>query len=266
MRMRAALFVCIALVLSQQAIAQEFEDNPLFPRPRARRIFIGPIVGYNDNFNSGGFLTLGQPALATPDCGAFNQGTGNGILAGLTAEYWFKEGGTDVAPVPRVLRAKTRNVQFARRPEPYFDETTSQEVWFAANRNVESKYNLINLEVQYKYNLPSLPHFGVAIGPKFGLLSSSNYVQTQTLLPENGTTGNFTFKGLNTNVESIVPSGPIAGASTFRLGLIASLQYEALLGPFLVTPRISYDLGVTKIVSSWEVSSLIGSIELKYGL
>src|SRR5579862_4411781 len=70
MRMRAALYILFAFFISQQLIAQEavIPDNPLFPNPRPKRIFIGPIVGYNSNFHSGGFLTLGAPSLNVPDC------------------------------------------------------------------------------------------------------------------------------------------------------------------------------------------------------
>ncbi len=270
MRMRATLYLCLVLVLSQQAFSQELEDNPLFPRPRARRIFIGPMIGYNDNFNTGNFLTLGGPVSGIPDCGEFNQGSGNGLLFGLTAEYWFKEGGPTSLQFRVYYEQKPGTFNSTGSTEPYFDPNLNNgaggDVYFYPLRNVQSKYNLINFEVQYKYNLPGLPHFGVAIGPKFGLVSSSNYVQTQTLLPAPGTSGTFDFAGLGSNEQTIVPSGPISGASAFRLGLIGSIQYEALLGPLLVTPRISYDYGVTKVVSAWQINSLIGSIEFKYGL
>ena len=268
MRIRAALLLCAALVVSQQVLAQEIEDNPLFPRPRARRIFIGPMVGFNDNFHSGGFLTLGGLVANQPDCGSFNSGTGNGILGGIAAEYWFKEGGPTSLQLRIYYEQKPGNFTSVSVPEPYFVPATGTTEYFDLNRQVTARYNLINLEVQYRYDIPGLPHFGVAIGPKFSLVSSTYYEQKQTLQPAPGYSGTFTFPD-GTPTQEIVPGGPIpasANPSGFRLGLVAALQYELLEGPFLVTPRIWYDLAVTKVVSSWAVSTLAGSIEIKYGL
>lgn len=261
MRMRAALYMLFVLLASQQLFAQEavIPDNPLFPNPRPKRIFIGPMVGYNSNFHSGGFLTLGAASLQVPDCGDFTTGGGNGFLAGLAAEYWFKPGGATALQLRVYYEQKPGKFTNSGTPLPYFDPNTNTLLYFNRDYEVDAKYNLINVEITYKYDIPGLPHFGVEIGPKFGFLMSSQYHQFQTISP-----AGFTFDN-GSNQEDLVAPENIPGASSFRFGLKAGLQYEALLGPMLVTPAIWYDLGVTKVVDSWTVSSLAGSIEFKYG-
>jgi|SRR5579883_1115786 len=261
MRMRAALYILFAFFVSQQLIAQEavIPDNPLFPNPRPKRIFIGPMVGYNSNFHSGGFLTLGAPSLAVPDCGSFNTGGGNGILAGLAAEYWFKPGGATALQLRVYYEQKPGTFTSTGTPIPYFNTTNNQLLYFQRDYEVQAQYNLINVEITYKYDIPGLPHFGIEIGPKFGFLMSSQYHQYQTLTP-----AGFVFPN-GSNQDDIVPTENIPGATSFRFGLKGGLQYEALLGPVLVTPAVWYDLGVTKVVDTWTVSSLGGSIEFKYG-
>ncbi|HET7152139.1 MAG TPA: outer membrane beta-barrel protein [Candidatus Kapabacteria bacterium] len=261
--MRAALYILFVLFASQQLLAQEAQipDNPLFPNPRPKRIFIGPIVGYNSNFHTGDFQTLGNAAYATSaDCGSFTTGGGNGFLAGLAAEYWFKPGGATALQVRVYYEQKPGNFDNTGAPLTYFDTVTATPIQFSRNYHVQAKYNLINLEITYKYDIPGLPHFGVEIGPKFGFLMSSQYYQYQDI-----PTPGFVFQATGTNKQDLVPAQNIPQASSFRFGLKGGLQYEALLGPVLVTPAIWYDLGVTKVVNSWGVNSLAGSIEFKYG-
>ncbi|MGH7954432.1 MAG: hypothetical protein ACREOZ_00570, partial [Gloeomargaritales cyanobacterium] len=140
--MRAALYFLFVLLLSQSLLAQEetAADNPLFPNPRPKRIFIGPIVGYNSNFHSGGFRTLGGAGLSAPDCGDFTTGGGNGIIAGLAAEYWFKPGGPTALQFKVYYEQKPGNFNQQGADLPYFDPTTNTIITFHANHNVQAKY------------------------------------------------------------------------------------------------------------------------------
>ena len=259
--MRSAFSLLLILLTVQMVSAQDdTPDNPLFPKPRPKRFFIGPMVGYNSNFHSGGFQTLGGPGLDAA-CGDFTTGGGNGILAGLAAEYWFKPGGPTALQMRVYYEQKPGTFEQNAGQSPIVD-TAGNVHLFTLYHHVEAQYNLVNVEVQYKYNFPGT-RFGVAIGPKFGFMLSSHYHQYQQLTGDNGE--QFIFAANGKDAIDLVPDTAIAGASTFRFGLVAHVQYEFLLGPFLVTPRVLYDLGITKIVSGWTVSSLAGTIEIKYG-
>lgn len=261
--MRSAFSLLLILLTVQMVSAQDdTPDNPLFPKPRPKRFFIGPMVGYNSNFHSGGFQTLGGPGLDVA-CGDFSKGGGNGILAGLAAEYWFKPGGPTALQMRVYYEQKPGTFDQTGSLASLVDPTDGSVHNFFVVHHVEAKYNLVNIEVQYKYNFPGT-RFGVAIGPKFGFMISSDYHQYQQLTPDK--VGEvFHFQNGTDKIDLVPAAGLIPGASTIRFGLVAHIQYEFLLGPFLVTPRILWDQAVTKIVSGWSVSSLAGTIEIKYG-
>jgi hypothetical protein len=264
-RFPVALFFVFATAVSVQA--QDLADNPLFPRPRPKRIFVGPMAGYNSNFHSGGFHTLGtDAALANPECGEFTTGKGNGILGGLAAEYWFKPGGPTALQMRFYYEQKPGEFNSTSSPLPYVNPTTGEVRSFNRTYAVKSTYDIFNVEVQYKYNLPG-SRFGVAIGPKFGFHMKSSYNQTESLsdgmmfIQPNANGGNDT---LPTIVLADYPT-KIPDVSGFRLALLAHVQYEVLVGPFLMTPRVLYDLGITKVTGQWGISSLAGTVEIKYG-
>ncbi|MDB5035653.1 MAG: hypothetical protein JWQ98_2894 [Chlorobi bacterium] len=82
-------FICaVLLALPVTATAQRSDETaettstPIEPIPLRARFLIGPRVGANRNFHSGGFRTISEA-----DCPKFAQGSGFGYLAGLTAEY-----------------------------------------------------------------------------------------------------------------------------------------------------------------------------------
>jgi len=259
----AFFFIVFIVSLSCPLLAQELNDNPLFPQPRPKRFFIGPLVGYNSNFHGGGFLTLGGSNIAgNPDCGQFTTGSGNGLILGISAEYWFKKAGNTSLQFDVYYEQKPGSFTSVGGSQELWDTSTNQLVSFTNTRYVKATYNLLNFEVLYKYNIPGLPHFGVSLGPKVGIVMGSSYVQYEQLTP------GFAFKLPNGNyqTDTIVnaPNG-IPSASGIRFGLKASIQYEALVGPFLFTPAISYDYGITKIVSSWSVSTLAATLAIKYG-
>lgn len=264
--MRSAFALLFIFITVQFVAAQEdIPDNPLFPKPRPKRIFVGPMVGYNSNFHSGGFRTLGAAGLSDAECGDFTKGSGNGLLFGLAAEYWFKPGGPTALQLRVYYEAKPGKFTSESSPLPVVDTAKGDIYYFTRTHTVEAVYNLLNVEIQYKYNLPGT-RFGVAIGPKFGFLSGSEYYQVQSVPAGFGFPNPADTTQL-VNELVLVPRGPIPEVAGFRLGIVAHLQYEVLLGPFLVTPRVLYDLGVTKVSSaaSWAVSSLAGTVEIKYG-
>ncbi len=266
MSTRLPVAFLLVLLATASVSAQEMADNPLFPRPRPKRIFIGPLVGYNSNFHSGGFNTLGAgAALADPACGSFTTGSGNGIIAGLAAEYWFKPGGPTALQMRFYYEQKPGQFTTTTAPQQVLNLQNNQLNTFSGTYTVKSTYDIFNVEAQYKYNLPG-SRFGVAIGPKFSFHMKSSYSQVETLTPgfkfivPNSSGGKDTVDAI-----TISDASPIPDVKGFRLGLVAHVQYELLLGPFLVTPRVLYDLGITKVTGSWGVNSLAGTIELKYG-
>ena len=264
--MRSAFLLLFAFLFVQFAAAQneDIPDNPLFPKPRPKRFFVGPIFGYNKEFHSGGFRTLGGQGLSDVECGDFQDGGGNGIILGLTAEYWFKPGGPTALQMRAYYEEKPGFFTSTSTPLPLVDTVTNIIHYFQRTHEVTATYSLMNIEVTYKYNFPG-SRFGVAAGPKFGFPMKSSYKQVQKVDP------GFFFPDPNDTTarpsEQVLVNSPdeIPGVSGFRFGLLAHIQYEILMGPFLVTPRIFYDLGVTKVSGDWSVSSLAGTVEIKYG-
>src|SRR5688572_357454 len=89
--------VALLLVPAPQALAQPaLGSNPIEPDWPKASVLIGPVIGLNRNFHTGGFRTV----TADESCPVFEQGSGWGFLGGLTAELLL---GESWSLIPRLM-------------------------------------------------------------------------------------------------------------------------------------------------------------------
>jgi hypothetical protein len=252
MRMPIALCLLVLFFASPQLRAQE--NQP--------RWFLGVVGGYNADYHSGTtqFFTFGDiPGLNSWPTPAAN-GNGNGIILGLAGEYLFTNDGSTSLQFKLYYERKPGIFNWNGTHTSYYDSTTNQLYDYYQRFEVDATYDLFNIEILYKYNIPFLSHAGISIGPKFGIVTGSSYTQYSTLYPSFRTFPD------GASTEYLLPKEDIPGAIPYHLGVKLGAQYEILLDRFLITPAISYDYGITKIVSSWQVNTLAGTVDVKYGL
>jgi hypothetical protein len=247
--MRSTFYFLVLLFVSQQISAQT--DQP--------RLFIGIIGGFNKNYHSGTFSLPDTNGLEIKTPG---MGTYNGSLYGLAGEYWFTENGTTALQFNIYYEHKPGNFLWIGTPVTFYDTTSNQTYIYSRNHELDIVYDLLNFEALFRYNI--LPYFGISIGPKFGVVTYTQYILYQIinhiqgiyLLPEE----------IGQSEYLIQPLKPIPSAYVYHLAIKLSLQYELLLGNFLITPAVSFDYGVTNIAPSWSVNTLAGTVDVKYGL
>jgi hypothetical protein len=248
--MPIALCLLVLFFASPQLRAQE--NQP--------RWFLGVVGGYNSNIKAGWLETIGQHGeILDYDGGGSNL---NGMLLGLSGEYWLTDNGSLTLQVKFYYEQKPSGFEIAGVPFGYFDTTNSRvEPYYQFPYPAyQTTYNLINVESLVKFNIVS--RLGISIGPKLGYVITKKYSESGIAYyyaPSSNVTPPYLPDTLNS-------SGNIPGAHSFRLGLQIGLQYDFLLGNFLITPEVSYDIGETTIAGSWYVNTLAGTVDVKYGL
>ncbi|HZV12701.1 MAG TPA: hypothetical protein VFA55_05755 [Candidatus Kapabacteria bacterium] len=249
--MRTALFLLVLLFASLQLRAQEIQP----------RLFLGVIGGYNSDYHNGGFMSYFDSTGTLRN--AMNNpasGNGYGIIIGMAGEYWFNDEGSTSLQFKMYFEQKPGSFTWTGMPHPYYDSTSGQNFFYWINKRVKVQYNLLNFEFTYVYDVPFLSHFGVSIGPKFGVVTYTSYYDYDTIMP-----APFVFGALNSNTMLIVDQS-IPSAYAMRLAVKLGLQYELLVDRFLITPAVWYDYGITKIAPGWQINTFAGTVDVKYGI
>ncbi|MEP7218208.1 MAG: outer membrane beta-barrel protein, partial [Bacteroidota bacterium] len=152
-------------------------STPIEPIPLRARFLIGPRVGGNRNFHSGGFRTISEA-----NCPKFAQGSGFGYLAGLTAEY---VGGSHWGIIPAIT--------YESRPGRFSQQLANIKVGLAGfpdpvDQTIEASsdiaYRMVNMEVLYKYEFAFNRSFrvSVAAGPAAAAVLGGKITQAQDLV------------------------------------------------------------------------------------
>jgi hypothetical protein len=94
-------------------------------------------------------------------------------------------------------------------------------------------------------------------------------ITTSVKLPDGSTVPNVRFE--NGTMDEILQDGPITNVNSLRLGALLGVGYDISLSDrAVIAPMFTYDLPLNVIRSTlatnWKISSLFGSIELKYKL
>ncbi len=268
----AAIVVALLCTFSAHAQDNAGNDNPLDPTQPKSQVLVGPTIGINRNFHSGGFRVIDEP-----NCPVFEGGTGWGFLAGLSAEFQL---GESWSIIPR-FTYESRPGEFQQKLQdvpvllPSLDPNADPTV---VNQTVSTTstitYSLLNLDVLYKQEFWMIGK-GVRIsavaGPAFAYVIGGKNRQVQDLeSPANARFINpdkARYAEENNGRRLIFFDGDIPGRNAMRMSLKAGLQGEVGLfnNAWIMCPAVYYDLGLTKVTNaeSWNLNSLIFQVDFR---
>jgi hypothetical protein len=258
-----------ALLLAPAGTAVAQGSSPIdFEVPRAS-VLVGPVVGVNRNFHTGGFRTI----TADESCPMFEKGSGWGFLAGITAELLL---GEKWSLIPRLTYESRPGSFTSELPDalvliPGQNGQQNQIVTQTVTAASEVTYSLINMELMYKQEVADLGgmRIGVAAGPAFGIVIGGNNRQVQDLVePQNARfTNPQGFPTENSGRRIIFFDGAIPERSGMRLSLKAGLQAEVGLfgNAWIMTPGLYYDYGLTDVTGAenWQLNTLMFMVDFR---
>jgi hypothetical protein len=262
----AGCVLALAGFASANAQGTGESSNPLdFNVPKSQ-VLVGPVVGVNRNFHTGGFRVIDEP-----NCPVFEQGGGWGFLAGLTAEFQL---GKSWSIIPRIT--------YEQRPGSFDQELPDVDVLVPGSlepvkqtvtTSSEISYNLLTAEVLYKQEFAQIGkglRIGAAIGPTASYIMGGKINQTQDLVePENARFSNPEGKPVTNNGRTIIfaEDADIPGVSSTRFSIKAGLQVEFGLfkNAWIMTPGAYYDFGLTDVTGNenWSLSSILFMVDFR---
>jgi hypothetical protein len=265
------LLAALSAIPTPQLFAQEGESNPLDPvQPRAM-LLLGPTIGVNRNFHTGGFRTI----IADASCPVFNEGSGWGFSAGVSAEFLF---GESWSIVPRILYEQrpgsfTQDLPDALVQLP-IDSVKFDLVKQHVSTSSEIGYGLATVQAFYKQELAMLGEgrFGVLVGPEVNFVISGHNRQVLDLIePENARLTNPKgFDEENNGRTLVFYDDKIPEAESIRFALKVGMQVEiGLFGnAWIMTPGLYYDYGLTDVTKAenWGLSTLSFLIDFRRAL
>ena len=282
MKFRLLLLVLgFIFIQSYESFSQGAEANPLAPGQTSSAIYLGPVVGYNRSMHSVDLSSF----VDDPLCPFFTNGANNGFYAGLSYEHLFGNVvGSRHSIIARVLYS-TLPASFTKEGDEYPSLVDAgsgkyETVTSATRHSIEVSYNLISVEVMYKFNV--VGNLGLTAGPAFDFPIKKTIEQKYEIIKPD----NVQFKRVDVTQDKyknyqyqnndrtlIVYSGDIPEASGFRLGLKFGIQYEIIMkGRWYVVPAVYYNLGLTNIgkkdakTESWKVSAFQAGIDVRFAL
>lgn len=257
--------LCALLLIPSGGAYADGGSNPLEPVLPKASVLIGPVIGVNRNFHTGGFRTV----TADESCPVFEQGSGWGFLGGISAELLF---GESWSIIPRVT--------YESRPGSFTSELPDALVLLPGTQTVvtqtvtsssEVSYGIVNVEVMYKKEIANLG--GMRIGAAAGLAGqvviSGNNRQVQDLIePENAKfTNQQGYETENNGRRLIFFDNVIPERSSTRFSVKAGLQAEVGLfgNAWTMTPGLYYDYGLTDVTANenWALNTLMFMVDFR---
>jgi hypothetical protein len=259
----AALCALTALP-SGEAVAQG--SSPIdFETPKAS-VLVGPVVGLNRNFHTGGFRTV----TADESCPVFEEGSGWGFLGGITAELLL---GESWSLIPRITYEARPGSFQSELPDALvlLPNSGGQIVTQTVTASSEVTYSLLNFELMYKQEVADLGgmRIGVAAGPAAGLIIGGKNRQVQDLIePENARfTNPQGYETENNGRRLIFFNEDIPARNGFRFSLKAGVQAEVGLfgNAWIMTPGLYYDYGLTDVTNAenWQLNTLMFMVDFR---
>jgi hypothetical protein len=277
MKVRILLLALAALIFIQtvDVLAQESEADPLNPGSTSTAIYLGPVLGYNRSMHSVKLSSF----VDDPLCPFFENGSNNGFYAGLSYEQIFgNKVGSKHSLIARVLYS-TLPSSFSKEGDVYPSLVDDGKGGYttvnsSTRHTIEVAYNLICVEIMYKFN--AIGNLGLTAGPTFDFPIKKTLVQNYEIVqPDNvqfKRNPDYIAKGyqyLNSDRTIQVMNGDIPGASGFRFGLKFGLQYEIITGAkYYIVPAVYYNLGLTNVTTkeSWKVNALQAGVDVRFAL
>jgi hypothetical protein len=258
----------LLLLTAPEAQAQSDESSPIRSAGERPSFLIGPVVGVNQNFHSGGFRTVSSDE----SCPVFTSGGGVGFLGGASAEI---NAGPKSGVVARLTYESRPGTFENELPESYIlPEDGTEAVKQTVVATSEVSYSILNAEVLYKYEVAQAGplKIGVAAGPAFGLVLSGHNRQVQDLItPENARFSNESnLTEENGGRRLVFFDGDLPDRNGIRLSLKAGVQAETGLfgNEWIMTPGLYYDFGLSDVTSgdNWQLNTLSFVIDFRHAL
>jgi hypothetical protein len=287
MKVRLLLIAIVAFLFLQSNItfAQaglEAETSPLVPGSTTSKIYLGPVAGYNRSLHSVDLSSF----VDDPLCPFFTNGSGNGYFFGVFYEQFIGGlTGSKHSIVARLLY-NVLPASFTKEGDTYpslvqdpNDTSKYVTVNSSTRHSVEVTYNMISLDLMYKFNV--IGGVVLTVGPTFDIPMTKNLKQKYEIVEPNyvqfKVDPDAVAKGyqyLDNNRTIVVYDGDISRnppekSAGFRFGLKGGLQYEIITGSiFDVIPGVFYNLGLTNAtdVLSWKVNALQIGVDLRFAL
>jgi outer membrane protein OmpA-like peptidoglycan-associated protein len=247
-RSGAALLVIAATAASAQA-----------PRPRAEDVAfrLGAIAGMTRNTHD----TRASVFTGGAECGAFNSGTGNGYVFGVSGEFPLLGGLLDLAALATVAERGGDFGDVTSGGLPVLDPNTDTYTELVRRHTYAAQLRAFIAELGVRVMpIASLPMY-VRATTAVAFPLAPTYEQKEEILSPTGVLYPETNRA-----ERDVASGAIANTTQFA-ALAGTIGYDLPLGPRLtVAPEISYYYPIGDVTSSyrWRISTLQGAINAKW--
>lgn len=254
--MKFTASVTLFALISVQALAQVGGAEPQSSsdtKEQNKTLSFGARAGVSAALAMGEFRT-------TCNC-IYEEGSGVGPFAGLTAEYVLDSEWSIVltaawSALNPTYTVETTQKEFVQSGEA-IDVTTE--------RKADVKLTYASLIVAGKWST-GVGGLFVTAGPSFGILLNDHIDEV-----ERKKTPGYIFLNTNTN-EKRIQEGSLDALftkSTMRFAVHAGVGYDLTLEPLTLSPMIAYEFPFTSIVkeqSRWKLASLQGWIEVKIAL
>lgn len=279
MKVRLLLAIAALIIFSNIDVfsQEEAEANPLGPGKTSSAIYLGPVAGYNRSMHSVRLSSF----VDDPLCPFFENGSNNGFYAGMSYEQLIgNPKNSRHSIIARVLYSSLPS-SFTKEGDTYPSLVDDGHGGYttvnsSTRHSIDVSYNLLSVEVMYKFN--ALGNLGLTAGPTFDFPLKKTLTQVyQIVSPDNvqfkvdsafvATHPGAKYQDNNRTI--IVRDGNIPNSSSFRFGLKLGLQYEFIMnGRYYIVPAIYYNLGLTNLSSdeSWKVNALQAGVDVRFAL
>jgi outer membrane protein OmpA-like peptidoglycan-associated protein len=235
--------------------AQNFIDSPNSPRPTYGIFFDLNLNLLNPTSNLIGVDFPNRPSC----CPGFGTGSGIGYTPGLFFSFPVSD------DIDLMFRASYKDLSgklSKTEPIPVYNPSTQSSTNGEFEHSIDSKVSSAGLGVYGSYKMSD--EFRINAGLQGGYLLQKTYKQKEQIVnPSFGT-----FVGSGSRIRNS-HEGDLPNASGIELSISLGVSYDLPLNAsntFFLVPEVYYHHGLTNLESgeSWNVSSLVGGLGLKY--
>ncbi len=210
-------------------------------------------------------------------CGcAFPDGSGTGLMTAISYEgplFIGIRGGVKTGIQVKRTHGSVSVLESAllQGGEPGLFDTVAA---VPMKRTLDVSLTYATVTTYLSYTIPGIGLF-VQVGTAVSDLTSSTFTQKRELTSTSLTTNGHTYNDMrlpNGSSSQTIEDGSVQNANTLRVAAVFSMGYELELVPFGVgiAPMVTFDTPLTTVQttsgSNWKISSLYGTIALKFGL
>lgn len=261
-------------------------DTPLGPTKVNKKLFVGPIAGYNRVMHS-----TNKPAipLALDDvpCPNFENGSANGFFAGASVEILLGDAASSRSSIIGRVMYNTFPSYFEQQGDnlPTTVNVRQQDGSMQPEQRITSinylndiDYTTASVDVLYKFNFLDIVKGRAQLGAVAGLtadfaLTTGEVNRMQLVSPDNASLVQSPQADENSwsypNPTTLqFNDGEIPDASAFRMGLKVGAQIEFTFDKFIVVPNVMYNLALTDLSPDfdWRVNALQIGVDVRFAI